>query len=315
MAIDDTVKSLISKYAKLRDTKKNFEINPNPDNIDARTGIIQEDGQPAYEVQAGTAGAVLRDRIQDNLEELTEYLDTADRYQEFKDEFFNPLSNEGKARAYSTLITDNDEVKGTLQMQAIQRIAVKYDLKNKLSQADSSFATKPEGEQIQAYLGVINQDKRMGEDFIKDASIKATSALELADKLDLLLIKGKVEDAVNILNDKLGIQLAALYRNAGQMASAKALIEKTVKKQRAYAINLMAENSYVINDVEKALERTPRGYATAAAEVYSVYNNADEDKFRKDYAKAKTDGSVTNLDEFRKKSKKVTEKRAIKKAA
>lgn len=314
MPIDDTVKQLFDQYFTLKGTRRSFESDSSPNNREARNGILDHTGTPAYELEAGSANTLLSMREAENLQEISQHA-TRDTYAEFKGEFYDTMSDEGQAAAYATLIEEDPHIRSGVKVEALKRVATKHNLDEKLSENDPGFRNKPETDKLKAYEKAVNKDKGMLKDLNEDAAFRAANALELADAIDSYLMRNKPEDAVDLIDQALGVKMASLYRNAGQTANVKALAEKIRDKQREYAVDLMVKNGYVASSVEAAVDRVPHGYAKAAAEVYAAYSGEGENKFRGAYQKAKDAHEVDNLDAFRAKLREKTKKALLKKAA
>lgn len=302
MTLNKLVEDLFSQYHGLKNLRRGFEEDPSVNNVALREQIPGPDGNPSYGDSPGLVGRVIGEKEEKNRDELSNYINK-DTYGDFKKEFYETMSDQGQALSYMSVLDGNRDIAAATNSEVYLRIAKKNNLDRKLAESNRNFASLSDNDKLKAYVKAINSDKALVKEYASDPTVQALGSLALAKQIEELLAKGKVNEACAFIQKELKVDLASLYRNEGNIYNAQLVVQEVADKQREYAFNLMAENSSVAKDVEKALDKTDAGYARAAAEVYSVYNMGQENKFRAEYKKAKEERKASSLKDFKKKIK------------
>ena len=311
--LSDTVKQLIGQYHGLGNVRKAFDRDPSSNNIAIRQSIPKPDGTPALDLSPGLADQLLRGYESDNLSQLDQFA-TADAYKEFRKSHIDGLSENGQANAYNVLIKEHDDIRQKLVGSAIKRVATKNEVDKKLKEKDPAFDTKSEEDKLKAYVGVIEKDEKLAKKLEEDASYQVAKYLGIVYGLENMKDEDIPTKGIGIINEGLETNIASLLANEGQVSSVKALAAKVKKSLLEKSIKLIAENGYVGKDVDASLGNLDHGYARAIAEMAQIYEVDSEKAFRKGYEKAKTDGEVKDLGEYKVKKKekaKVEEKKAM----
>lgn len=270
MVLQENLEGLLQNYGELRVTRRIFDKDRGPENIAARNRIIGPTGDPFFG-EAGLAHNQLAENEAENLQEVSEDIRDAETYATFKEDVeYDSLDDEKKSAAYINLLDSSEKVRGSLQGEAIKRVAAEARLEQELSAEDADWDNRSDAEKIAAYLGKIQGDEELQGKLGEDKAMYLASVVDTYSGLVKLLDKGKLDEAIMFANERLGANMASLWRSHGYEANAKATLMKVALKQKKKAEKLIKENESLLGDVENSLERVENGYARAAGEVYAV---------------------------------------------
>lgn len=273
MELTDIVQKLLKECNDIKQTKKDFELDPSVNNINVRSRIKNIKGRKAYDENPGTAKTILMANEIRNYETLEQHINK-DNFSDFKKLVYSKLDEDKKAVVYMDLLEDNEDIRINMQIDAIKRVAEKYKLEKKLIQENKDFAKLSDDEKLNEYQEAISKDESMQEDFLKDPATQVKLGLDLTYNINSLLRKNKVEDAVDlvngILNSDINSLLAGHYMDAGKEAMAKIVVKQVLNAQRKKILNLIKENKHLEKDTDEAIARTDYGYAKAAAKIYKA---------------------------------------------